>query len=92
MKFSTGLVGGYCLPLASQYLNHLSDKTENTLSIARQINDTLPQIITNLVFAKLQEVFPQNATTFKILGPELPGHNGSISRVGKLSKVSKAAC
>ena len=58
LKFSTGLVGGDCLPLASQYLNHLSDKTENTLSIARQINDTLPQTITNLVFAKLQEVFP----------------------------------
>lgn len=66
LKFSPGLVGGDCLPLASQYLNHLSDKTENTLSIARQINDTLPQTITNLVFAKLQEVFPQNAV-LKIL-------------------------
>lgn len=66
LKFLPGLVGGDCLPLASQYLNYLSDKTENTLSIARQINDTLPQTITNLVFAKLQEVFPQNAV-LKIL-------------------------
>lgn len=66
LKFSPGLVGGDCLPLASQYLNYLSDKTENTLSVARQINDTLPQTITNLVFAKLQEVFPQNAV-LKIL-------------------------
>jgi UDP-N-acetyl-D-galactosamine dehydrogenase len=84
LKFSTGLVGGDCLPLASHYLNHLSDKTENTLSIARQINDTLPQTITNLVFAKLQEVFPQNATTFKILvlgisyKPNTPSIKGSL--------------
>jgi UDP-N-acetyl-D-galactosamine dehydrogenase len=66
LKFLPGLVGGDCLPLASQYLNYLSDKTENTLSVARQINDTLPQTITKLVFAKLQEVFPQNAV-LKIL-------------------------
>ncbi|MFN3488729.1 MAG: nucleotide sugar dehydrogenase, partial [Emticicia sp.] len=31
LKFSPGLVGGDCLPLASQYLNYLSDKKENTL-------------------------------------------------------------
>lgn len=66
LKFSTGLVGGDCLPLASQYLNHLSDKKENMFSVARQTNDTLPQTITQLVFAKLQNVFPQN-TKFKIL-------------------------
>ncbi len=66
LKFSTGLVGGDCLPLASQYLNHLSGKKENTLSIARKTNDALPQTITKLVFAKLKEVFPQN-TNFKIL-------------------------
>jgi UDP-N-acetyl-D-galactosamine dehydrogenase len=93
LKFSTGLVGGDCLPLASQYLNHLSDKKDNTLSVARQINDTLPQTITKLVFAKLQEVFPQNAT-FKILvlgisyKPNTPSIKGSliIDLVEKLNK------
>lgn len=93
LKFSTGLVGGDCLPLASQYLNHLSDKTENTLSVARQINDALPQTITHLVFAKLQEVFPQNAV-FKVLvlgisyKPNTPSIKGSliIDLVEKLNK------
>lgn len=66
LKFSTGLVGGDCLPLASQYLNHLSTEKNNILSAARQTNDALPQTITKLVFAKLQEAFPQN-TKFKIL-------------------------
>lgn len=66
LKFSTGLVGGDCLPLASQYLNHLSDKKENILSITRRTNDALPQTITKLVFSKLQEVFIQK-TNFKIL-------------------------
>jgi UDP-N-acetyl-D-glucosamine/UDP-N-acetyl-D-galactosamine dehydrogenase len=93
LKFSTGLVGGDCLPLASQYLNHLSDKKDNTLSVARQINDTLPQTITNLVFAKLNEVFPQKAI-FKILvlgisyKPNTPCIKGSliIDLVEKLNK------
>ena len=93
LKFSTGLVGGDCLPLASQYLNHLSDKKDNTLSVARQINNTLPQTITNLVFAKLNEVFPQKAT-FKILvlgisyKPNTPSIKGSliIDLVEKLNK------
>ncbi len=68
LKFSTGLVGGDCLPLASHYLNHLSDKKENMLSVTRKTNDDLPQTqtITKLVFTKLQEVFPQT-TNFKIL-------------------------
>ncbi len=66
LKFSTGLVGGDCLPLASQYLNYLSTEKNNLLSAARQTNDTLPQTITKLVFDKLQNVFPQNAN-FKIL-------------------------
>lgn len=66
LKFSTGLVGGDCLPLASHYLNHLSDKRENLLSVARKTNDALPQTITKLVFEKLQNVFPQH-TNFKIL-------------------------
>ncbi len=66
LKFSTGLVGGDCLPLASQYLNYLSDKKENILSITRRTNDALPQTITKLVFSKLQEVFIQKAN-FKIL-------------------------
>lgn len=83
LKFSTGLVGGDCLPLASQYLNHLSDKKENTLSVARKTNDALPQTITKLVFAKLQEVFPKN-TNFKILilgisyKPNTPSIKGSL--------------
>jgi len=83
LKFSTGLVGGDCLPLASQYLNHISDKKENTLSIARQTNDALPQTITKLVFAKLQEVFPKK-TKFKILilgisyKPNTPSIKGSL--------------
>lgn len=83
LKFSPGLVGGDCLPLASQYLNYLSDKTENTLSVARQINDSLPQTITKLVFAKLQVVFPQN-TALKILvlgisyKPNTPSIKGSL--------------
>lgn len=66
LKFSTGLVGGDCLPLASEYLNYLSDKKENILSITRRTNDALPQTITKLVFSKLQEVFIQK-TNFKIL-------------------------
>lgn len=83
LKFSPGLVGGDCLPLASQYLNYLSDKTENTLSVARQINDSLPQTITKLVFAKLQEVFPQNAALkILVLGisykPNTPSIKGSL--------------
>ncbi len=84
LTFSTGLVGGDCLPLASQYLNHLANKKDNTLSVARQINDTLPQTITNFVFAKLHEVFPQNAKTFKILvlgisyKPNTPSIKGSL--------------
>lgn len=83
LKFSPGLVGGDCLPLASQYLNYLSDKTENTLSVARQINDSLPQTITKLVFAKLQVVFPQNAALkVLVLGisykPNTPSIKGSL--------------
>ena len=83
LKFSAGLVGGDCLPLASQYLNHLSDKTENTFSVARQINDTMPQTITKLVFAKLKEVFPQNAALkILVLGisykPNTPSVKGSL--------------
>lgn len=83
LKFSTGLVGGDCLPLASQYLNHLSDKKENTLSVARKTNDALPQTIAKLVFGKLQEVFPRN-TTLKILilgvsyKPNTPSIKGSL--------------
>lgn len=96
LKFSPGLVGGDCLPLASQYLNYLSDKTENTLSIARQINDTMPQTITKLVFAKIQEVFPQNAALkILVLGisykPNTPSIKGSliIDLVEKLN-INKA--
>ena len=83
LKFSAGLVGGDCLPLASQYLNHISDVKENTLSVARKINDTLPQTITKLIFTKLQEVFPQNFK-FKILilgisyKPNTPSIKGSL--------------
>lgn len=83
LKFSTGLVGGDCLPLASHYLNYLSDKKENMLSVARKINNDLPQTITKLVFAKLQEVFPQH-TNFKILilgisyKPNTPSIKGSL--------------
>ncbi|WP_188767049.1 nucleotide sugar dehydrogenase [Emticicia aquatilis] len=66
LKFSTGLVGGDCLPLASQYLNHLSPEKNNILSAARETNDALPQTITKLVFDKLQNAFPQN-TNPKIL-------------------------
>lgn len=83
LKFSTGLVGGDCLPLASQYLNHLSDKKQNTLSVARQTNDALPQTITKLVFSRLQEAFPHNSN-FKILilgisyKPNTPSIKGSL--------------
>ena len=96
LKFSPGLVGGDCLPLASQYLNHLSDKTENTLSVARQINDSLPQTISKLVFAKLKEIFPQNAALkILVLGisykPNTPSIKGSliIDLVEKLN-INKA--
>lgn len=83
LKFSTGLVGGDCLPLASHYLNHLSDKKENMLSVTRKTNDDLPQTITKLVSAKLQEVFPQT-TSIKILilgisyKPNTPSIKGSL--------------
>lgn len=76
-------MGGDCLPLASHYLNYLSDKKENMLSVARKINNDLPQTITKLVFAKLQEVFPQH-TNFKILilgisyKPNTPSIKGSL--------------
>jgi UDP-N-acetyl-D-glucosamine/UDP-N-acetyl-D-galactosamine dehydrogenase len=93
LKFYTGLVGGDCLPLASQYLNHLSDKKENTLSVARKTNDALPQTITKLVFAKLQDVFPQN-TNFKILilgisyKPNTPSIKGSLV-IGLVEKLKQ---
>lgn len=83
LKFSTGLVGGDCLPLASHYLNHLSDKKENMLSVTRKTNDDLPQTITKLVSAKLQEVFSQT-TSIKILilgicyKPNTPSIKGSL--------------
>lgn len=84
LKFSTGLVGGDCLPLASHYLNHLSDKKENMLSVTRKTNDDLPQTITKLVSAKLQEVFPQTTSSIKILilgisyKPNTPSIKGSL--------------
>ncbi len=83
LKFSTGLVGGDCLPLASQYLNYLSTEKSNILSAARQTNDVLPQTITKLVFDKLQNAFPQN-TNFKVLilgisyKPNTPSIKGSL--------------
>ena len=83
LKFTTGLVGGDCLPLASQYLHHLSDKKTNILSVTRQINDALPQTIADLIFAKLQEIFLQNSN-FKILilgisyKPNTPSTKGSL--------------
>lgn len=83
LKFSTGLVGGDCLPLASHYLNYLSTEKNNVLSAARKTNDALPQTITKLVFDKLQNVFPQN-TNFRILilgisyKPNTPSIKGSL--------------
>ncbi len=83
LKFTTGLVGGDCLPLATQYLNYLSDKKTNLLSITRQTNDALPQTIADLVFAKIKEVFPQDSI-FKILilgisyKPNTPSIKGSL--------------
>lgn len=95
LKFSTGLVGGDCLPLASQYLNYLSTEKNNLLSAARQTNDNFPQTITKLVFDKLQNVFPQN-TNFKILilgisyKPNTPSIKGSlvINLVEKLKQCN----
>ncbi len=90
LKFSTGLVGGDCLPLASQYLNHLSDKKENTLSMARKTNDALPQTISRLVYSKLQEVFPQNAKfNILILGISYKPNTSSIKGSLVMALVEK---
>ncbi len=66
LKFSPGLVGGDCLPLASQYLNYLSDGQENTLSIARKVNENVPHTIAKLVETKLKLAFPE-VTNFYVL-------------------------
>lgn len=66
LKFSPGLVGGDCLPLASQYLNYLSDGTTNTLNTARNINENVPEAITKLLAGKLQQNFKEQ-TNFNIL-------------------------
>ena len=94
LPFNTGLVGGDCLPLASQYLNHISNKETNVLTTAREINDALPQTIAEIVLAKLQAIFPKN-THFKILilgvsyKPNSPSVKGSlvIDLVEKLKQI-----
>ncbi len=83
LKFTTGLVGGDCLPLASQYLNYISDEKTNLLSTTRQTNDALPQTISELIFSKLQAVLAQEIN-FKILilgisyKPNTPSIKGSL--------------
>lgn len=69
MEFSqifTRFSGGDCLPLASQYLNFLSSEDENTLSIARKVNENLPYTIAKLVDAKLKLTFP-DVSNFEVL-------------------------
>jgi UDP-N-acetyl-D-glucosamine/UDP-N-acetyl-D-galactosamine dehydrogenase len=66
LKFLPGLVGGDCLQLASQYFNFLSDEDENTLSIARKVNENLPHTIAKLVDAKLKLTFP-DVSNFEVL-------------------------
>ena len=58
LKFSPGLVGGDCLPLASHYLNYFSNEKDNILSISREINDNMPLTIAKLVGDKLRIIFP----------------------------------
>lgn len=58
LKFSPGLVGGDCLPLASHYLNYFSNEKDNILSISREINDNMPLTIAKLVSDKLRIIFP----------------------------------
>ena len=66
LKFQTGLVGGDCLPIASHFLNYLSDKQENTLSISRKTNEALPQAIVKILMDKLYRTFPKNLN-FRVL-------------------------
>lgn len=66
LKFTPGLVGGDCLPLASQYLDYLSDGTTNTLSTARNINENVPHAIAKLIETKLKQNFGE-LTDFHIL-------------------------
>ncbi|WP_435354430.1 nucleotide sugar dehydrogenase [Emticicia sp. SJ17W-69] len=66
LKFTPGLVGGDCLPLASQYLDYLSDGTTNTLSTARHINENVPYAIAKLVETKLKQNFGE-LTDFNVL-------------------------
>ncbi|CAH0994806.1 UDP-N-acetyl-D-mannosamine dehydrogenase [Emticicia aquatica] len=83
LKFHTGLVGGDCLPLASHYLNYLSEENENVLSISRKINDAFPQTIANLVMKQLKQTFPnEKKPNILILGitykPNTPSVKGSL--------------
>lgn len=61
LKFSPGLVGGDCLPLASHYLHYFSNENKNILSISREINDNMPLTIAKLVEDKLRLIFPKVA-------------------------------
>lgn len=83
LKFSPGLVGGDCLPLASHYLNYFSDEKQNLLSISREINDNMPLTIVKLVGDKLRNVFPDEENKrVLILGiaykPNTPSIKGSL--------------
>ncbi|AFK02920.1 nucleotide sugar dehydrogenase [Emticicia oligotrophica DSM 17448] len=78
MKFSTGLVGGDCLPLASSYINFLSLEKNNILSAAREINDSMPSKIASIIKQKL----PNENLRVLILGisykPNTPSIKGSL--------------
>lgn len=59
LPFKPGLVGGECLPLASNYLRFLARQKEGLLSCTRNINDNLPLVITQTIEEKLKTQFPE---------------------------------
>lgn len=66
LKFSPGLVGGECLPLASNYLQYLSKDKEGVLHSSRMINDSFPQTIAQVIEEKIKTDFP-NLDNAKLL-------------------------
>lgn len=83
LKFSPGLVGGECLPLASNYLNHLSKVKEGVLHSSRKVNEGLPQTIAQIIEEKLSVHFPNiDDPQILILGitykPNSPDSKGSL--------------
>lgn len=83
LKFSPGLVGGECLPLASNYLNYLSKLQEGLLNSSRKVNEGLPQTIAQIIEEKLSVHYPNiDNPQILILGitykPNSPDSKGSL--------------